>query len=95
MLDPVSTVLSAREAEVVRLIAAGYSNRQIARLMFLSTNTIKTLIRTAYAKMHVECRAQAVRWVLERDLVYPLLGRLAAVEAERDALLRDGESLIA
>ncbi|WP_205474344.1 response regulator transcription factor [Nocardioides sp. SYSU D00038] len=54
--------LSAREAEVVALITQGLSNREIAERTYLSINSVKTYIRTAYRKMGVERRAQAVLW---------------------------------
>ena len=54
--------LSAREAEVIALITQGLSNQEIAERAFLSINTIKTYIRTAYRKMGVARRSQAVVW---------------------------------
>jgi transposase len=42
---------SAREAEVLSLIAWGLTNQQIAEAPALSLNTVKTYIRTAYRKM--------------------------------------------
>lgn len=57
--------LSAREEEVVSLIAHGLSNQQIAERLVLSSNTLKSHIRSAYAKMGVTSRAQAVSWALQ------------------------------
>lgn len=54
--------LSPREAELVGLIVQGLSNEDIARVCYLSINTIKTYIREAYRKMGVTTRAQAVAW---------------------------------
>ncbi len=54
--------LSERESEIVALICQGRSNADIARLTFLSINSIKTYIRSAYSKMSVESRTQAVLW---------------------------------
>jgi DNA-binding NarL/FixJ family response regulator len=54
--------LSERESEIVSLITQGHSNAEIADLMHLSINSIKTHIRSAYAKMDVHSRTQAVRW---------------------------------
>ena len=54
--------LSAREAEIVALITQGLSNQEIADKVFLSINSVKTYIRTAYRKMGVERRSQAVAW---------------------------------
>ena len=54
--------LSAREAEVLALITQGLSNQEIAERTYLSINSVKTYIRTAYRKIHVTRRAQAVAW---------------------------------
>lgn len=56
--------LTPREAEVVALIARGLSNRDIADRCYLSINSVKTYIRTAYRKMGVKTRPQAVLWLL-------------------------------
>ncbi|WP_367179733.1 LuxR C-terminal-related transcriptional regulator [uncultured Dietzia sp.] len=60
--------LSAREAEVVGLIVQGHSNEEIASSCYLSLNTVKTYIRTAYRKMGVTTRAQAVAWGIAHGL---------------------------
>jgi NarL family two-component system response regulator LiaR len=54
--------LSPRESEILSFIAQGYSNEEIAAKIFLSINTVKTYIRTAYRKIGATTRAQAVRW---------------------------------
>jgi two-component system, NarL family, response regulator LiaR len=54
--------LTAREAEVLALITQGLSNQEIARQTYLSINSVKTYIRTAYRKIDVTRRAQAVAW---------------------------------
>jgi NarL family two-component system response regulator LiaR len=56
--------LSPREAEVIALITQGLSNQDIADRVFLGINTVKTHIRTAYRKMEVTSRTQAVLWGL-------------------------------
>lgn len=61
--------LSAREAEVVSLITQGMTNADIASRTYLSINSVKTYIRTAYRKMGVSRRAQAVRWGIEHGMV--------------------------
>ncbi len=61
-----SAGLSPREAEIVALIARGLSNQEIADRAFLSINTIKSYIRSAYRKMGgVERRSQAVIWAMK------------------------------
>jgi DNA-binding NarL/FixJ family response regulator len=57
--------LTPREAEIVALIARGLSNQDIAERVFMSINTIKSYIRSAYRKMKVESRTQAVIWAIE------------------------------
>jgi DNA-binding NarL/FixJ family response regulator len=54
--------LSPREAEVLALITQGLTNQQIADRVYLSINSVKTYIRTAYRKIGVERRSQAVLW---------------------------------
>jgi DNA-binding NarL/FixJ family response regulator len=54
--------LTDREAEVLALITQGKSNIEIAALMFLSINTVKTYIRSAYRKIGVTTRSQAILW---------------------------------
>ena len=52
--------LTAREAEVLALITQGLSNQEIAERSYLSINSVKTYIRTAYRKIGVTRRSQAV-----------------------------------
>jgi DNA-binding NarL/FixJ family response regulator len=54
--------LSPREAEIVALITQGLTNQQIADRVYLSINSVKTYIRSAYRKIQVERRSQAVLW---------------------------------
>ncbi|WP_309648273.1 response regulator transcription factor [Nocardioides sp.] len=58
--------LSAREVDVIGLIALGLSNHEIAARLYLSINSVKTYVRTAYRKMGVATRSQAVGWALQR-----------------------------
>ena len=54
--------LTERVSEVLALITQGHSNSEIARLMYLSINSIKSHIRSAYRKIGVTTRTQAVLW---------------------------------
>jgi DNA-binding NarL/FixJ family response regulator len=54
--------LSEREAEILALITQGKSNADVARLTYLSPNTVKSYIRTIYRKLGVDSRTQAVLW---------------------------------
>jgi DNA-binding NarL/FixJ family response regulator len=73
--------LTPRESEVLVLITQGLSNQEIADLTYLSINSVKTYIRTAYRKIGVSRRTQAVAWGMEHGMV-PDRGRhLAAPPA--------------
>ncbi|GAB3774275.1 DNA-binding NarL/FixJ family response regulator [Nocardioides ginsengisegetis] len=56
--------LSARESEMLALIVRGLPNKEIAIRAGLSINSVKTYIRTAYRKIGVTTRAQAVVWAM-------------------------------
>ena len=56
--------LSPREAEMLALIAQGLSNQEIAERVFISLNTVKTYVRSAYRKIGVTRRPQAVGWAI-------------------------------
>jgi DNA-binding CsgD family transcriptional regulator len=60
--------LSARERQVLVLIASGLSNHEIATQCFLSINSVKTYIRSTYRKIGASTRTQAVLWALEHGL---------------------------
>ncbi|CAN5249302.1 response regulator transcription factor [soil metagenome] len=66
--DAALRVLTARECDIVELIVAGMSNREIGEELSLSVNSVKTYIRTAYRKMGVQRRTQAMLWALEHGL---------------------------
>ena len=57
--------LSARESEVIALIAQGLSNQEVAARAYLSINSVKTYIRSAYRKIGVQRRSQAVLWAVQ------------------------------
>jgi NarL family two-component system response regulator LiaR len=57
--------LSPRESEVLAFITQGLSNQEIAETAYLSINSVKTYIRTAYRKIGVSTRSQAVGWGMQ------------------------------
>ena len=61
--------LSERELEVLQLIAAGKSNRRIARELFVSVGTVKTHINNVYRKLDAHSRTQAVARARELKLL--------------------------
>lgn len=54
--------LSSRESEVLALICQGLSNKRVGETLYLSTNTVKSYIRSTYRKIEAETRSQAVIW---------------------------------
>ena len=63
--------LTPREAEVLRLIAAGQSNREIARTLFVSEATVKTHVNRIFAKTGSRDRAQAIRYAYTHGYANP------------------------
>jgi DNA-binding NarL/FixJ family response regulator len=60
--------LTPREAEVLTLIAAGFSNREIAARLVVSDATVKTHINHVFAKISARDRAQAVHYAYTHGL---------------------------
>ena len=65
---PPDDELTPRETEVLRLIAAGKSNREIARALFVSEATVKTHVNRIFAKTGSRDRAQAILYARSRGL---------------------------
>ncbi len=61
--------LSQREFEVLQLLAAGYSNREIADRLFISLNTVKTHLSNLYLKLDVKRRTQAIKKARELNII--------------------------
>ena len=57
--------LTQRESEVLALITQGLTNQEIAERAYISINSVKTYIRTAYRKIGVQRRSQAVAWGMQ------------------------------
>ncbi len=67
--SPQSIKLSAREVEVLKLIVEGRTNPEIAAVLYLSPNTIKTHVRGILNKFGVEDRLQASVFAVRHHLV--------------------------
>ncbi|MFG2865322.1 response regulator [Streptomyces sioyaensis] len=63
--------LTAREVEVLRLVAEGQSNPEIARALHVSTATVKTHINNLFAKAGLRDRAQAIHYAYRHGLARP------------------------
>lgn len=57
-------MFTSREEEVLKLLAEGHTNPQIAERMFLSPNTVKHHVRTVFHKINVNTRTKAAVWFL-------------------------------
>ncbi|WP_376796999.1 LuxR C-terminal-related transcriptional regulator [Thermogemmatispora sp.] len=67
--QPLSEPLTARELEILRLLAAGYSNQYIATLLVISLNTVKRHVQHILAKLGVTNRSQAVARARQLELL--------------------------
>ena len=60
--------LTAREVEVLKLVAAGLMNRQISERLGVSTRTVDAHLRSIYAKLGVKSRSSATRFAVDHHL---------------------------
>jgi DNA-binding NarL/FixJ family response regulator len=63
--------ITAREVEVLRLVAAGKTNRSIAGDLFLSEKTVARHVANIFGKLGVSTRSAATAYAYEHDLVEP------------------------
>lgn len=61
--------LSGREAEVLRLITEGFTNKEIAQLLKISHNTVKSHVVHIFNKLGVNDRTQAAVWAFQNELI--------------------------
>lgn len=66
--DPMPFGLSPRELEVLRLLAEGLTNAQIAERLFISQRTASTHVRHIFDKLDVTSRSAAVAWAIRTGL---------------------------
>jgi DNA-binding NarL/FixJ family response regulator len=69
--QPTRETVTERELEVLRLVASGSSNREVAERLFISEATVKTHLLHIYGKLGVNDRAAAVGEAFERGLLTP------------------------
>ena len=67
--EPYPAGLSAREVEVLRLVATGLTNAEVAKKLFISSRTVNRHLNSVYQKLGVSSRAAATRFALEHDLL--------------------------
>jgi DNA-binding NarL/FixJ family response regulator len=61
--------LSVRELEVMRLIARGYSYKEVAKELFISIKTVETHVSAVLRKLQLSSRHELTRWAAERRLL--------------------------
>ncbi|HSD84484.1 MAG TPA: LuxR C-terminal-related transcriptional regulator [Anaerolineae bacterium] len=66
---PTNTELSEREREILKLLATGLSNKEIASQLFLSINTVKVHLRNIFTKLGVQSRTEATLIAIQRGYV--------------------------
>ena len=66
--DPELDQLTGREREVLRLIAQGYTYKEIARELFISVKTVESHVSSVLRKLQLSSRHQLTRWAAERRL---------------------------
>jgi DNA-binding NarL/FixJ family response regulator len=67
----VDDLLTEREIEVLRLVAQGVSNPDIAQELFITVNTVKTHMRNILEKLQLENRTQAATYAVQKGLISP------------------------
>jgi DNA-binding NarL/FixJ family response regulator len=70
--------LSTREEEVLRLVAEGLTNKEIAQRLILTENTVKTHVTSLFNKLGVDSRAQAVAVAAHEGLLDAVTGHASA-----------------
>jgi DNA-binding NarL/FixJ family response regulator len=68
-IDPELDQLTAREQEVMRLLARGYAYKEIARRLTISTKTVETHASAVLRKLQLSSRHELARWAADRRIV--------------------------
>ena len=64
-----AAVLTARETEIVRMVATGLRNREIAASLIITEGTVKAHLHHIYQKLEMDSRVDLVRWAEEKGLM--------------------------
>jgi ATP/maltotriose-dependent transcriptional regulator MalT len=69
MRSPVEENLSGREIEVLELVAKGNTNKEVAKILHISTATVKTHLIHIYNKLGVDDRTAATTTAIEKGII--------------------------
>ena len=67
--DPTTPRLTDRELEVLRLVARGHQNKEIARALYISENTVKNHVRNILEKLQLHSRVEAAMYAVKSNLI--------------------------
>lgn len=60
--------LSERETEILKLVAKGFNNRDIAKLLYISEGTVKNYISNIYSKLDISDRSKLILYAIEKKI---------------------------
>ena len=80
--------LSERELEILRLVATGVSNKEIAQELYISTNTVKVHLRNIFSKIGAASRTEAAMFAVSNGLV-PEVGPAGEIQPEGSSSLQE------
>lgn len=91
MPNPETSELSERELEILKLIATGVSNKEIAQKLFISSNTVKVHLRNIFNKIGVTTRTEAAMYAVRIGLV---AAASSQISSEEESALGNDKSVL-
>ena len=71
LVDDADVALTRREREILALVSEGYSNRELAKMIWVTEQTVKFHLSNIYRKLDVSNRTEASRWAHKHRLIDP------------------------
>jgi DNA-binding CsgD family transcriptional regulator/N-acetylneuraminic acid mutarotase len=90
MTSPEPSELSERELEILRLVATGAGNKEIAQKLYISTNTVKVHIRNIFTKIGASSRTEAAMYAVRTGLVTNPVNQVVEDDNEDNISLKIG-----